>query len=182
MPDRAKQTSKFLSLVLRHQPETIGLHLDDAGWVAVQELIEACNRHGQALTSEDLEHDVATSDKKRFSFSKDGLRIRANQGHSVQVDLGYEPGEPPAILYHGTARRFLGSIQKEGLNKGSRHHVHLSSDAVTAGKVGSRHGKPIVLQIRSGQMHLYGYAFYLSDNDVWLTDHVPPAYLMIEDS
>jgi putative RNA 2'-phosphotransferase len=176
---RDKQISKFLSLVLRHQPETIGLRLDGQGWARVEELLDACEKSGTPLTRVYLEHIVATSDKKRFSFSDDRLYIRANQGHSVQVDLGYEPQEPPSTLYHGTARRFLESIRREGLNKGRRHHVHLSSDEVTAVKVGSRHGKPIVLKINSGQMHLDGYAFHLSENGVWLTDHVPPDYIVV---
>jgi len=180
MQDRTRHVSKFLSLVLRHAPETIGLGLDEQGWASVEELIEACNRSGTPLTREELEHVVATSDKKRFAFSEDGLRIRANQGHSIKVDLGFEPREPPEVLYHGTARRVLESILKEGLIKGARHHVHLSSDAATAAKVGSRHGKPVVLVVKSGQMHVDGYAFYLSQNGVWLTDHVPSEYLVID--
>jgi len=180
MPDQTKETSKFLSFVLRHRPEEIGLQLDEAGWASVEELLDACTKAGRTLTREELEHIVATSDKKRFSFSEDRLHIRANQGHSLQVDLGYTPCEPPAVLYHGTARRFLESIQREGLNKGKRHHVHLSSDAVTAARVGSRHGKPIVLRIMSDQMHADGYLFYLSANSVWLTDRVPPAYIVAE--
>src|SRR5262249_23108483 len=116
----------------------------------------------------------------RFSFSDDGLYIRANQGHSIQVDLGYEPREPPEILYHGTATRFLKSIQRAGLNKGKRHHVHLSSAAATAARVGSRHGKPIELRVLSGQMHADGHLFYLSENGVWLTDRVPPGYILAE--
>jgi putative RNA 2'-phosphotransferase len=179
MQDRTKHTSRFLSLVLRHQPEAIGLRLDDQGWACVVELIDACNKFGTPLTREELEHIVATSDKKRFSFSPDGLYIRANQGYSIRVDLGFEPRQPPETLYHGTALRLLGRIQMEGLNKGARHHVHLSSDVLTAARVGSRHGKPIVLQIKSGQMYLDGYGFYLSENGVWLTDHVPPEYLII---
>jgi len=180
MRDRSRETSKFLSFVLRHQPEEIGLSLDDAGWASVEELLEACKRAGRTLSREDLQHMVDTSDKKRFAFSEDGLRIRANQGHSIQVELGYEPQEPPGVLYHGTATRFLESIRKEGLKRGSRHHVHLSSDAVTAANVGSRHGKPIVLRIASSQMHNDGYLFYLSENGVWLTERVPPDYILVE--
>ena len=133
MRDRTKETSKFLSFVLRHQPEEIGLRLDDAGWASVEELLEACKKAGRALTREYIQHIVDTSDKKRFALSEDGLYIRANQGHSIQVELGYEPREPPSVLYHGTATRFLESIRREGLKRGRRHHVHLSSDAVTDG-------------------------------------------------
>ena len=181
MLDRTKRIGKFLSLILRHQPETIGLCVDEAGWASLDQLLDACNRAGHSLTREDIEHVVATNDKKRFSFSEDGAYIRSSQGHSIQVDLGYEPREPPSILYHGTARRSLASIQKEGLLRGRRHHVHLSVDGLTAARVGSRHGKPVVLQIRSGQMHLDGHVFYLSKNGVWLTDHVPPSYVFMEE-
>jgi putative RNA 2'-phosphotransferase len=180
MRNRTKETSKFLSFVLRHQPEEIGLKLDDAGWASVEELLAACKRARRTLTREELEHIVDTSDKKRFAFSEDGLYIRANQGHSIEVELGYEPREPPAVLYHGTATRFLASIQKEGLKRGKRHHVHLSTDASTAIKVGSRHGKPVVLRIMSGRMHTDGYLFYLSENGVWLTERVPPDYILVE--
>jgi len=180
MRDRTKETSKFLSFVLRHQPEEIGLELDDAGWASVEELLDACKRAGRALTLEELQHIVDTSDKKRFAFSEDGLYIRANQGHSVQIELGYEPRKPPSLLYHGTATRFLESIRKEGLKRGSRHHVHLSSDSVTAANVGARHGKPVVLRIASSQMHNDGYSFYLSENGVWLTERVPPDYILTE--
>jgi putative RNA 2'-phosphotransferase len=180
MRDRTKETSKFLSFVLRHQPEEIGLTLDDAGWASVEELLVACEKAGRALTREELEHIVDTSDKKRFAFSEDGLYIRANQGHSIQVELGYEPREPPAVLYHGTASRFLASIQKEGLKRGRRHDVHLSSDTSTAIKVGGRHGKPVVLRVASGKMHNDGYLFYLSKNGVWLTERVPPDYIIVE--
>ena len=180
MRDRTKETSKFLSFVLRHQPEEIGLRLDDAGWASVEELLEACKKAGRALTREDLQRIVDTSDKKRFAFSEDGLYIRANQGHSVQIELGYEPRKPPSLLYHGTATRFLESIRKEGLKRGSRHHVHLSSDSVTAANVGARHGKPVVLRIASSQMHNDGYSFYLSENGVWLTERVPPDYILDE--
>ena len=180
MRDRSRETSKFLSFVLRHQPEEIGLELDDAGWASVEELLDACKRAGRALTLEELQHIVDTSDKKRFAFSEDGLYIRANQGHSVQIELGYEPRKPPSLLYHGTATRFLESIRKEGLKRGSRHHVHLSSDSVTAANVGARHGKPVVLRIASSQMHNDGYSFYLSENGVWLTERVPPDYILDE--
>jgi putative RNA 2'-phosphotransferase len=169
--------SKFLSLVLRHQPEKIGLKLDEAGWVAVSELMQACNAGGFPITRSLLEEVVQTNDKKRFAFSDDGLKIRASQGHSVEVELAYAPLAPPEILYHGTATRFLDSIKEQGLLKGQRHQVHLSADRETAVRVGARHGEPVVLVITSGQMHTEGFLFYLSENRVWLTDHVPPRYI-----
>jgi putative RNA 2'-phosphotransferase len=169
--------SKFLSLVLRHQPEKIGLSLDESGWASVERLMEASRKHGVEFTLEELHNIVANNDKKRFSLSEDGLWIRANQGHSIEVDLGYSPVAPPEILYHGTAERFLASIKQQGLIKGKRHHVHLSADTVTAAKVGQRHGKPIVLRVEAGRMRADGFAFYLSANGVWLTEGVPVQYL-----
>jgi putative RNA 2'-phosphotransferase len=162
---------------LRHRPDEIGIALDEQGWVAIDELLVACAAHGRPIAREELEAVVATSDKRRFAVSDDGLRIRASQGHSVEVDLGYAPAEPPERLYHGTATRNLASIRAEGLNKGSRHHVHLSSDDATARSVGARYGKPIVLTIRAGEMARDGFPFYLSANGVWLTDHVPVRYV-----
>lgn len=169
--------SKFLSLVLRHQPSKIGLTLDSAGWVGVVELLAACKAHGVALTQTELESVVRNNNKQRFAFSADGLRIRASQGHSVEVELDYKAAAPPPILYHGTVDRFLTSIQANGLVKGKRHHVHLSADVKTAEIVGHRRGKAIVLEVLSGQMHEDGYEFFLSANGVWLTDMVPPKYL-----
>lgn len=172
-----KHTSKFLSLVLRHQPETIGIELDEAGWVDVETLLQAVRAKRSPLTRAELDEVVATSDKKRFAYSDDGLRIRANQGHSVEVDLGYTPAEPPAELYHGTVDRFLASIRQHGLIKGSRHHVHLSADVETATKVGQRRGQPVVLVVRSREMHAAAIPFFLSANGVWLTEHVAPQYI-----
>ena len=169
--------SKFLSLVLRHKPEEIGLNLDAEGWTDVEELLERAQRHGVDLDRDLLEEIVATSDKKRFALSENGSRIRANQGHSVKVDLNLERSIPPSILYHGTARRFLDSIMEQGLIKGKRHHVHLSADIETAYKVGVRHGKPVVLLIDAARMHGEGKEFFLSANGVWLTEHVPVIYL-----
>jgi putative RNA 2'-phosphotransferase len=177
MSNRTIKISKFLSRVLRHKPETIGLSLDKAGWVAVSELLWACERHGFLISRQELEVVVADNDKQRFSFSEDGLRIRANQGHSVEVALGYQPLQPPEILYHGTIERFLASIREKGLLKGRRHHVHLSPDVATAIKVGARRGKPVILMVKSGQMYRDGYIFYQSANGVWLTEHVPAAYI-----
>ncbi|HEX5083444.1 MAG TPA: RNA 2'-phosphotransferase [Blastocatellia bacterium] len=178
MNNRVVRISKFLSLILRHQPEKIGLRLSESGWTPVEELIEASRRHGVEFTLEELQNVVASNDKKRFSLSEDGLRIRANQGHSIEVDLGYAPNIPPEILYHGTAERFLASIKQQGLVKGKRHHVHLSADADVAMKVGLRHGRPVVLRIEAGRMHRDGLFFYLSANGVWLTDSVPVQYLV----
>ncbi|MBE7549825.1 MAG: RNA 2'-phosphotransferase [Anaerolineales bacterium] len=180
MPDRTVKISKFLSLVLRHKPETIGLTLDPAGWVSVVELLRACEKHDFPLSREELEAGVATNDKQRFSLSEDGQRIRANQGHSVEVELGYQPAEPPEFLYHGTVERFVPSIRAKGLLKGQRHHVHLSPDITTAAKVGSRRGKPVILTVSSGRMYRAGYRFYQSANGVWLTDRVPTTYITEE--
>jgi putative RNA 2'-phosphotransferase len=177
MKERTVKISKFLSLVLRHKPETIGLRLDGAGWVNIADLLAALDAHGRPVTRAELEEVVATNEKQRFACDEEGKRIRANQGHSVEIELDYAPAEPPEILYHGTASRFLGSIFASGLVKGQRHHVHLSADTETALKVGQRHGKPVVLTVKAAAMHAAGQVFYLSANGVWLTDAVPPAYL-----
>ena len=169
--------SKFLSLVLRHRPETIGLTLAPDGWVGVDELLEACRAHGRAIPRHVLAEVVATNDKRRFSFNPDGTQIRANQGHSVDVELGLEPVEPPELLYHGTVARFLDSIRGQGLVRGSRQHVHLSADRQTAERVGQRRGRPVVLVVEAARMHRDGHEFYLSENGVWLTGAVPPEYL-----
>lgn len=169
--------SRFLSLVLRHQPETIGLQLDDNGWVGVEDLVNACNANGRRLSRETLDEVVRTNDKQRFAFSDDGTRIRASQGHSVTVELNYQPLAPPALLYHGTATRFVESIRRQGLVRGTRHHVHLSGDRETAVKVGARHGKAVVLLVEAGRMQESGFAFYQSENGVWLTESVPPTFI-----
>jgi putative RNA 2'-phosphotransferase len=171
------RTSKFLSLVLRHEPERVGLKLGEAGWIEVKELLQAVNQHGTPLTLDQLKHVVATSDKKRFAFSDDGLRIRASQGHSVEVDLQYEPQTPPDLLYHGTATRFLDSIRKDGLKRMERHHVHLSAGTNVTLQVGARHGKPVLLTIRAGEMTRAGHVFFRSANGVWLVDHVPAQFI-----
>jgi putative RNA 2'-phosphotransferase len=172
--------SKFLSLVLRHEPGKIGIELDSAGWISVSELLNACAEHGFSISREELDFVVAHNDKKRFAFSEDRSRIRASQGHSVEIELDYQPTTPPDVLYHGTASRFLPSIQSQGLLKGQRHHVHLSRDAKTALAVGHRHGKPVVLKIRASVMHRTGHTFFLSANGVWLTEQVPPNFFEIE--
>lgn len=169
--------SKLLSLILRHAPETISITLDANGWTDTVTLIERVNQHGHNLTPDILAYVVETSPKKRFAFNEDRTRIRANQGHSVSVDLGYAPTTPPAVLYHGTSEKALPSILTTGLDKRDRHHVHLSANPQTARTVGSRHGRPVVLEIDARAMHQQGLPFFLSNNGVWLTDHVPVAYL-----
>jgi putative RNA 2'-phosphotransferase len=171
------KTSKFLSLILRHEPERAGLTLGEGGWVGVDELLRAVSGHGVTLTLDQLKHIVATSDKKRFAFSDDGQRIRASQGHSVEVDLQYPPQTPPEILYHGTAVRFLDSIRQHGLQKMERHDVHLSAETKVTVQVGGRHGKPALLTIRAGDMHRAGFVFRCSANGVWLVDNVPPQFI-----
>jgi putative RNA 2'-phosphotransferase len=173
----AIRVSKFLSLVLRHEPERIGLVLDPQGWADIAELIVKARAHGMALTREAIAQVVATSDKQRFALDEAGQRIRANQGHSVDIDLGLEPSEPPAILFHGTAAATVAAIRAEGLKPGARKHVHLSPEAVTATKVGQRHGKPVVLRVLAGQLWSKGRAFFLAANGVWLTDAVPPEFI-----
>jgi len=170
--------SKFLSLVLRHDPARIGITLDDAGWTAVTALLAAAAAHGVTLTREDLAELVASSDKQRFALSADGDRIRANQGHSVEVDLELPPTPPPATLYHGTVEAALDGIRARGLLKGKRHHVHLSAELETATKVGGRRGAPVILTIRADAMADDGHVFYRSENGVWLVDHVPVQYLV----
>ena len=177
MKERHVRVSKFLSLVLRHQPEKIGVTLDREGWVPVSRLLEALEAHGRRLTLDELREVVRANDKQRFSFSPDGLSIRANQGHSVEVELGYEPSEPPPTLYHGTAERFIQSIKQQGLSRGRRHHVHLSEQEATAVAVGRRYGRPVILSVASGAMHADGHPFFRAANGVWLTEHVPARYI-----
>ena len=173
-----RRTSKFLSLILRHRPELVDLQLDAHGWADVGELVTKVNKkNGTHLARSDIEHVVATSDKQRFQLSADGQQIRANQGHSIEVDLELEPVEPPAVLYHGTATRFAESIMKHGLAKRQRHHVHLSADLDTAEAVGKRHGKLAMFLVDAAGMHQGGHEFFVSANGVWLTDHVPAEFL-----
>lgn len=176
------RTSKFLSLILRHEPERVGITLDAAGWIDVETLLHAVSKHGVLLTREALQHIIATSDKKRFAFSDDGRRIRANQGHSVEVDLQYSPVVPPDFLYHGTATRFLDSIREKGLLKMDRHHVHLSAETVATLEVGARRGRPVLLTIRAGEMHRAGHIFYRSANGVWLVEAVSPQFIDFPES
>jgi putative RNA 2'-phosphotransferase len=171
------KVSKFLSLVLRHEPARIGITLDDAGWTDVGALLAACTAHGVPITRDELAVIVASSDKQRFALSADGAQIRANQGHSVEVDLQLTPAAPPSRLFHGTVAAVLPAIRAEGLVRGQRHHVHLSADVETATRVGGRRGKPVLLTIRADDMAGAGHVFYRSDNGVWLVDHVPPAFI-----
>lgn len=177
MAEKIEKISKFLSFVLRHQPEAIGLTLDTEGWAEVAVLIECASRHGTVIDRATLQQVVDSNDKQRFALDAAGERIRANQGHSVKVDLGLQAIEPPAILFHGTASRFLDGIRQAGLKPGSRQHVHLSATEDTAVNVGGRHGKPVVLPVRAGDLHAQGHPFYRSENGVWLTDAVPLAYI-----
>ena len=165
--------SKFLSLILRHKPQIVGIELDEHGWADVAELI----RRVKGLDLATLEQIVATDEKRRYSFSADKKLIRANQGHSIAVDVELEELEPPEVLYHGTAERFSASIRAQGLLKMSRLYVHLSNDVETAEKVGRRHGKAKIFLVASGKMFADGYKFFRSVNGVWLTEHVPPKYL-----
>jgi putative RNA 2'-phosphotransferase len=181
MSEQHKNVSKFLSLVLRHRPDQIGIELDANGWVSVAELIEKSKRASQSLSSELIQEIVRTSDKQRFALSDDGKMIRANQRHSVAVDLALLPEEPPIFLFHGTATRFIESIKKEGLKPMGRQHVHLSVDSVTATRVGQRHGKPVILKIRAGDLWASGHTFFVSDNGVWLTDALSPQWIEFPD-
>jgi putative RNA 2'-phosphotransferase len=169
--------SKFLAKHLRHAPEALGLTLQPGGWVSVDDLLAASERVGFAISYDELIECVETNDKKRFSFDDTGDLIRANQGHSVEVDLQLEEKAPPAILFHGTVERFLASIMTDGLKKGKRHHVHLSKDVETARKVGARRGRPVILQVDAARMHNQGIKFFQSANGVWLTDAVPAMFL-----
>jgi len=170
--------SKFLSFVLRHNPGEIGLVLDDNGWADINSLIEKSKNAGIELDFETLKHIVDTNDKKRFVLNDKQDKIRANQGHSIKVELELEQKMPPKILFHGTAEKFVPSILEKGLLKQERHHVHLSSDVSTAVKVGQRYGKAFVFEVLAGEMHEDGHIFYLSENGVWLTDAVPVKYLV----
>ena len=166
-----------MSKHLRHQPERLGLTLQPGGWVPVADLLAACARHNVPLSRAELDEVVARNNKRRFSFDSTGTLIRANQGHSVAVDLQLEPVEPPAVLYHGTGHGAAETITHEGLRKMSRHHVHLSGDRETARAVGARHGRPVVFAVDAAAMRAAGHLFYRSANGVWLVDHVPPTYL-----
>ncbi|GAB4125120.1 MAG: RNA 2'-phosphotransferase [Roseiflexaceae bacterium] len=177
MDKQLTRFSKFISLVLRHEPQKYGLTLDPHGWVAIDDLLASAERAGVRMTRTQLEQVVAENDKQRFAISDDRLRIRARQGHSVSVDLELPPLTPPDRLYHGTVDRFIASIRQQGLIRGSRQHVHLSATLETAIIVGQRRGAPVILTVDSAAMHHDGYLFYRSENGVWLTDAVPARYL-----
>lgn len=174
---RLIKTSKYLSRHLRHDPGRLGLTLEPGGWVAVDDLLRACAAHSFALTRAELDEVVAQNDKRRFSFDASGTRIRANQGHSVDVDLGLAATRPPAVLFHGTNEGSVDAIMGDGLSRMGRHHVHLSPDVPTAVRVGGRRGRPVVLQVDANRMAADGHDFFVSDNGVWLTDEVPARYL-----
>ncbi len=157
---RLTKTSKFISLILRHKPETINIKLDDNGCANVEDLLEKMSKKGHHLQFDDLVYIVKNNNKKRFIFNEDQTKIRANQGHSIPVELNLESIEPPPILYHGTATRFIESIQEKGLIKGNRQHVHLSADLDTASQVGKRHGKLVILQVKATEMHQQGHSFF----------------------
>ncbi|EKQ57628.1 MULTISPECIES: RNA 2'-phosphotransferase [unclassified Clostridium] len=172
--------SKFISLILRHKPEEIGLKLDDYGYIKTLDLINGLKRKGYKVTFSDIERIVDEDNKQRYSFNGDKSKIKANQGHSIAVNLELKSVEPPKVLYHGTATRFEEIICKEGIKKQSRQYVHLSADIETAAKVGRRHGELVIFEIDSSQMYKDGYKFFLSENKVWLTDYVPIKYLSKE--
>ncbi|MET8839221.1 RNA 2'-phosphotransferase [Streptomyces rubiginosohelvolus] len=176
---RTVKVSKYLSKHLRHQPERIGITLDENGWVGVETLLSAAALHGFTISRAELDHVVTVNDKRRFTV--DGDRIRANQGHTVAVDLNLPPAEPPAYLYHGTVARVMDAIRAEGLRPMTRHHVHLSPDRETATRVGARRGRPLVLTVDAGAMHRAGHVFRVSANGVWLADAVPPEFLRLRD-
>ena len=174
-----KTKSKWISKHLRHSPEKVGLTLETGGWVLVVDLMKAANANHMSLSRAQLEEVVKSNDKQRFSFDSTGKKIRANQGHSVEVDLQLQPQTPPDTLLHGTGAKNRESILAEGLHPGRRHHVHLSRNMETAIQVGTRHGKPLVFRVDALKMHADGYQFFCSENGVWLTEEVPPQYLSL---
>ncbi len=175
---REKRISKFLSYALRHGPDDVGIELAEGGWTDVPALLEAASRKGHTISVEELEQIVANNDKQRFALSEDRARIRANQGHSVSVEIDHTVATPGEHLFHGTVRKFIPSIREQGLLKGNRQHVHLSAERETAAKVGQRRGKPVILIVRAAAMQESGHTFYLSANGVWLTEHVPKEYIL----
>lgn len=179
MPAKSRQmkVSKYLSRHLRHDPGRLGLTLEPGGWISVELLLQACAQRSFHLTETELRQVVQNNDKRRFSFDSTGRRIRANQGHSIEVDLGLESVQPPEILYHGTAQRSLSAIMETGLDRRGRHHVHLSADRATADRVGRRHGQPVILEVAAGEMAADGFDFFVTENGVWLVLQVPVKYL-----
>ena len=180
MDDKQRtRTSKFISKVLRHEPESVGLVLEPGGWVLISDLLSGLARAGTRVSHEELDIVVERCEKQRFSVDESGSKIRANQGHSAEVELQFEQMEPPPELFHGTTHRTLPNILRDGLLKMARHHVHLSADTSTAAKVGGRHGKPVVLIVDAAKMRADGHIFYRSVNGVWLVDQVPAQYLRV---
>lgn len=177
MSKRLVKVSKFLSFLLRHHPEAEGLSMDENGWVVVDELLAAPGAQKRGITRDLLDRVVTENDKQRYEFDEEGKRIRARQGHSRDVSLGLTAVAPPEHLYHGTASRVLSSIREDGLRRRNRQHVHLSIDAATATQVGARHGRPVVLVIRAREMHEAGHEFFVSGNNIWLTESVPPGFI-----
>lgn len=177
MNKQQTKISKRLSLILRHDPDSVGLNLDESGWAEVKELITALNNKGIDLDEDRLKSIVFNNPKKRFEFDVSGQKIRARQGHSINVDLGYSPSQPPDKLYHGTPSKFLESIKNEGLKKQQRHHVHMSEDIPLMIEVARRRGIPRLLEINAKEMSADGYQFYRTDNDVWLCENIPSKYL-----
>lgn len=173
------KTSKRMAMWLRHNPAAIGLTMDSAGWVAVDELLRQARAHGRGFSRAALDEVVAGNNKQRFEFDGAGTRIRARQGHSVEVELGYPAAEPPALLYHGTAQAQVAAILHEGVRPMSRHAVHLSVDVDTARNVGGRHGKPVVLDVDAAAMHAAGHEFQVTGNGVWLVAAVPAEFLRL---
>jgi putative RNA 2'-phosphotransferase len=177
---RQKRISKLLSYHLRHRPDALGIELEPGGWIHINTFLEAANSRGKKLSLDDIQHVVASCPKQRFTLDAAGGRIRANQGHSVAVDLELTPTTPPSVLYHGTYHSAVASIQSDGLRKMARHHVHLSTDLETAQAVGSRRGKAVIFGVDTAAMVARGYEFFVSDNGVWLTDEVPPEFLLLD--
>ncbi len=179
MKNNLVQISKMISKHLRHQPEALGLRLEPGGWVQIDDLLRGLGKKGFSLSRADLEQVVRDNDKQRFSIDDTGLQIRANQGHSTDVDLQLEPSEPPAVLYHGTNDDAVASILTTGLQRMTRHHVHLSPDLETARRVGMRKGRVVIFEVDAAAMRLDDIAFYRSDNGVWLVDEVPARFIRL---
>jgi len=177
-----KSKSKLLSLILRHRPESVGIELDESGWTTIDALLDALRKSQRPMSRDELQIVVDTNDKQRFEFSENGLSIRARQGHSIDVALGYEPTTPPEFLVHGTPQQFAPSIRAAGLLKQKRHHVHLHENWQTAIQAGGRRGKPMLLTVLAIKMHLAGHVFFVTKNSVWLTDHVPPEFIIFPDA
>jgi putative RNA 2'-phosphotransferase len=176
-PVRLVKVSKYLARHLRHDPVRLGIEMDEAGWVEVDELLAACNARGFRLTRAELDEVVRRNDKRRYAYDTTGRRIRARQGHSLPVDLGLPPTEPPPVLFHGTSAASVPGILSTGLRRMNRVSVHLSADEATARRVGARHGRPVVLTVDAAAMVRAGHVFTVSENGVWLVEAVPPSYL-----